>query len=185
MSLEQSTIVKNTQKYFKTATDKGFMNDELMAFLGESFIKAPASTNTDMNNAFEGGLVAHLLLTTSYAVSTNNSLPEAKRVDTDSLIKVCLLHQIGKTFLFVPQTSSWHNERGIMYTFNNDQVSMRVGERSLYIATKFGIKFTEEEYAAINSFDKVDDKMAEYHNTRLGEILKVSNKLAIIDEQGK
>lgn len=184
MAIDQVRIVANTKKYFDTATKHGFMNDDLMTFLGEAFIKAPASSITDFNNAFEGGLIDHLLKVASYAVRINNSLPDEEKVDQASLLKVCLLHQIGKTHLYIPCTSEWHRKhQGKMYEFNKDITSMRVGERSVYYATKFGIKLTEEEYSAILNFDKVDDKMSEYHNSMVGELLKMGSMLAIKNEQ--
>lgn len=180
MSLEQAKIVANAKKYFETATKNGFMNDELMSFLGEAFIKAPATSMTSYHNAFEGGLIDHLLKVAKYAVNVNNSLPEDERVDQTSLIKVCLLHGIGKAKLYTPCTSEWHRKnQGKMYEFNEDLVSMRVGERSAYYAISHGIKLTEEEYTAILFFDKTDDKMSEYHNSMLGELLKMGNILAI------
>ncbi len=180
MPLEQEKIVANTKKYFDTATKLGFMNEELMKFLGESFIKAPASTMADLHNAFEGGLIDHLLRVGSYAVKFNNALPEEERVDQNSLLKVCLLHQIGKANLYKPCESEWHRKnQGKMYEFNNDLVSMRVSERSLYYAMNNGVKFTEEEYSAIIMFDKTDDQMAQYHNSTLGELLKMSNVFAV------
>jgi hypothetical protein len=180
MALEQSKIVANTKKYFETATKLGFMNNELMAFLGEAFIKAPASTFVDFHNAFDGGLIDHILNTASYAVKINNSLPEDEKVDQTSLLKVCFLHQIGKANLYKPCESEWHRKnQGKMYEFNEDLVSMRVSERSLYYAMSCGIKFTEEEFAAIMFFDKTDDKMSEHHNSMIGELLKMGNTLAI------
>lgn len=180
MSLEQAKIVANAKKYFETATKNGFMNDELMSFLGEEFIKAPATSMTSYHNAFEGGLIDHLLKVAKYAINVNNSLPEDERVDQTSLIKVCLLHGIGKAKLYTPCTSEWHRKnQGKMYEFNEDLVSMRVGERSAYYAISHGVKLTEEEYTAILFFDKTDDKMSEYHNSMLGELLKIGNILAI------
>jgi hypothetical protein len=180
MSLEQAKIVANAKKYFDTATKNGFMTNELMSFLGEDFIKAPASSMTSYHNAFEGGLIDHLLKVAKYAIGINNSLPENERVDQTSLLKVCLLHGIGKTKLYTPCTSEWHRKnQGKMYEFNEDLVSMRVGERSAYYAISHGIQLSEEEYTAILFFDKTDDKMSEYHNTLLGELLKMGNVLAI------
>lgn len=184
MALTQEKIVSNTKKYFETATKYGFMNDELTSFLGESFIKAPASTMDSLHNAFEGGLIDHLLRVAYYAVRFNNALPEEKQVEQSSLLKVCLLHQIGKSNLYVPCESEWHKKnQGKMYEFNNDLVSMRVSERSLYYAMSHGIKFTEEEYSAILMSDKTDDQMAQYHNSILGELLKVSNTFAVKHEK--
>lgn len=184
MSLEQEKIVSNTKKYFETATKLGFMNEELMQFLGETFIKAPASSKSDYHNAFEGGLIDHLLKVTTHAVKINETLPETLKVDKNSLVKVCFMHQIGKANLYTPCTSEWHRKnQGKMYEFNEELTSMRVGERSIYYATSYGIKFTEAEYVAILNFDKNDDKMSEYHNTMLGELLKMGSIVAIKDAQ--
>lgn len=184
MVLEQTQIVANTKKYFATATKLNFMNDKLMGFLGEAFIKAPASTMTSLHNAVEGGLIDHLLNVTKYAVLINDSLPEDEKVDKSSLIKVCLLHQIGKAHLYKECTSDWHKKnQGKMYEFNSNMVSMRVSERSVFYALSNGIELTDEEYAAILNFDKVDDKMAEYHNTMLGDLLKMGATLAIKHEK--
>lgn len=186
MSLDKTKILANTKKYFDTATKNGFMNDELMNFLGPDFISAPATTLTDLYNAFEGGLIDHLLRVATYAIKINETLSETEKVDKGSLLKVALLHQIGKAKMYTPCTSEWHRKnQGKMYEYKNDLVSMRVGERSAYYALSHGIKLTDEEYAAMLSFDKTDDKMTEYHNTMLGELLKMGNTLAIKTSQIK
>ena len=180
MSLDQTKIVANTKKYFETATKNGFMNDELISFLGEDFIKAPASSMADYHNAFEGGLIDHLLRVASYAVRINNSLTDDEKVDQTSLLKVCFLHQIGKANLYKECKSEWHRKnQGKMYEFKENLVSMRVSERSVYYALSHGVKLTQEEFSAIIMFDKVDDKMAEFHNSMVGELLKMGNVLAI------
>ena len=182
--MTQEQIVKNTKKYFETANKLGFMTEDLMKFLGPEFIAAPASSMLEFHNAFEGGLIAHLLNTAKYAVSINNSLPEEEKVNQDSLVKVCLLHQIGKANLYKTCTSKWHREnQGKMYEFNEDLVSMRVGERSVYNAMSHGVSLTAEEFSAIIFFDKTDDRMSEYHNSMLGELLKMGSVLAIKNEK--
>jgi len=186
MSLTVDRVAKNTQKYFKTASDNGFMNETLANSLGQDFIKAPASHLKILNNAFEGGLIDHLLNVTKFAVNINNTLPEEMKAEHKSLLKVCFLHQIGKAKMYVPCTSEWHQKNlGKMYDFNEEDVSMRVGERSIFLATSAGITFTDEEYIAILNFDKSDDKMAEYHNSLLGDILKAASILAIKYEKMK
>lgn len=186
MVLEQERIVANTKKFFDTATKLGFMNEGLMTFLGEEFVKAPASSMVDFHNAFEGGLIEHLLNVAKYAVLINKSLPEDEQVEQSSLVKVCLLHQIGKAKLYKPCESEWHRKnQGKMYEFNDGLTSMRVGERSIYYATSNGISLTDEEYVAILNFDKTDDKMSEYHNSMVGELLKMGSVLAIKSEQRK
>lgn len=184
MSLDQTKIVANTKKYFDTATKLGFMTDELTSFLGKDFMTAPASTTTSLHNAFEGGLIDHLLNVTKYAVMFNNALPENEKVDQNSLIKVCLLHQIGKAKLYLPNDSEWHKKNlGKMYNFNEELTSMRVSDRSAIYALSNGVKLSEEEFQAIIMFDREDDKMAEYHNSRIGDLLKMANLFAIKNEK--
>lgn len=182
--MTQEQIVKNAKKYFDTATKLGFMTDELIACLGEEFIKAPASPMNTHNNSFEGGLIEHLLKVTKYAVCINDSLPEDERVNKDSLVKVCLLHQIGKAKLFQINTSEWHvKNQGKNYVYSNDLTPMKVGERSVFYALSNGVKLTDEEFSAILLFDKVDDGMANFHNTMLGDLLKMGSVLAIKNEK--
>ena len=184
--LKTEQIVKNTKKYFQTAQDYGVMTDELIAFLGEAFIKAPATTMKNQYSAFEGGLIDHLLNVTKYAVTFNNALPETDRVDQKSLIRVCLLHQIGKAHLYTPCLSEWHKtNQGKMYEHNSEMIAMRVAERSLQYALSNGVKLTEEEFSAILMSDKTDDKMAEFHNTMLGDILKTASLFAIKNEKNR
>jgi hypothetical protein len=70
-----------------------------------------------------------------------------------------------------------------MYEFNEELVSMRVGERSAYYILSHGIQLSDEEFAAILFFDKTDDKMSDYHNSLVGELLKMGNVLAIKNSQ--
>ncbi len=184
MALTPERILANTKKYFDTTLKINAMNSDLMAFLGESFIAAPASHMKDYNNAFEGGLIEHLLKVTSYAVLINKSLPEDEQVDHNSLVKVCLLHQIGKANLYKPCTSDWHiKNQGKMYEFNETLVPMRVSERSILYLMSHGVELSELEYTAILNFDKTDDKMAELHNSMLGDLLKMGSVLAIKNEK--
>ena len=178
-------ILKNKEKFLETNIKYEIFNEELLKFLGEDIITAPASTMTSLHNAFPGGLVDHILKTTKYAVGLNALLPKNLQVDIKSLIKVCFLHQIGKTFLYKWNESEWHrNNQGKMYEFNEELVSMRVGERSIYYATKYGLSLTEEEYQAIINYDKTDDdKQAKWYGGVLSTILKQSNELAIMEEK--
>ena len=178
-------IDKNTKKFYATNEKYGIFNPEILEFLGESFITAPASTMKSLHNAFPGGLLDHIITTTKYAVDINLSLPEELRVENDSLIKVCFLHQIGKTFLYKMCESEWHRtNQGKMYEFNDELTSMKVGERSAYYALKYGVELSEEEYQAIINYDKTDDdKQSKWHSCTLSTIIKQANELAIIEEK--
>jgi len=160
------------------------MTPELEELLGAEFIKAPASTRTDLNNAFEGGLVDHILRVMKHAYTINNGMIDTLKVPMKSLIKVVYLHQIGKAKLYVPNPSKWHRDNlGKMYEFNEDITSMRVGERSALYALSSGITLTDDEYAGIVNHDKVDDLQSEWHNSTVGDILKCAIRLAIIEEK--
>jgi len=185
MSLTKEKVIKNFKKFYSTGEKYGFLTEDLKEFLGEDLMSAPATDKLDLNNAFEGGLIDHTLLVTKYAVSINGILPEALKVDLTSLIKVCCLHQIGKARLFTPCESEWHREnQGKMYEYNEDLISMRVGERSVSYALSNGVELNEAEFQAIINFDKGFDKMAKWHSTMLGTILKQANELAIKEEKG-
>lgn len=185
MSLKKEKIISNAKKFFATGEKYGFMNDDLMKFLGQEFIGAPASTMKSLHNAFEGGLIDHSLRVTKYALEINKMLPESMRVEMDSLIKVSCLHQIGKAMLYKVNTSEWHiKNQGKMYEFNEDLVSMSVGERSVLYILKNGIDLSEEECQAILNYAKDDsDKQAKWHSTTLAVVLKQAIELAILEEK--
>lgn len=187
MKLEQKVIVANMERYVASGEKHGFMNDKLLKLLGQEFIKAPASTMTSLHNAFEGGLVAHILEVMTKAYKLNGIFSDEKQAltTTKSIMKVAGLCQIGKAKLYIPNPSDWHREKlGKMYEFNEDITSMRVGERSLYYALICGIELSEEECGAILHHEsKDDDLMVEHHNSQLGNIVRYANKLAIIEEK--
>ena len=95
------------------------------------------------------------------------------------------MSQIGKVFLFVPNESEWHrNKLGKMYEFNDELVSMRVGERSAYYCSLHGVKLNEEEYQTIVNSDKGDnDLQSKYHSTPLAQIVKQGFELAIFEQK--
>tara|TARA_R110000796_G_scaffold58413_4_gene134848 strand:+ start:6510 stop:7076 length:567 start_codon:yes stop_codon:yes gene_type:complete len=182
MELTKEQIVKNTKKYLSTGKKFGVLPEELLTFLGGELIKAPATTKVKSYNAFEGGLIDHILRVMKKAYQINETLLPEMQVSMESLVKVVYLHQLGKVKLFIPNESQWHREnQGKMYNFNEDLVSMRVGERSAYYALNFGVKLLDEEYAAIVNYDKIDDAQAEWYNSTLGDVLKMATKLAIIE----
>ena len=185
MSLSKEKILKNAKKFNETGVKYGFINDDLVSLLGPEFIGAPACSTTNLYNAFEGGLMLHILNTTKYAVSINEMLPEDKQVNAESLIKVCFLHQIGKAKMFVEQTSQWHRDnKGEMYTFNEDLLSMTVSERSVYYALSSGVSLSEDEvFAMYNYNEDFSGRPMKTKGEKLAAILRVANQLAIIDEK--
>lgn len=185
MSLTEEKIEKNYEKFLATNQKYNVLTEDLLNFLGKDLKLAPASTMASLHNAFEGGLIDHILMVTKYAFNINKMLIDKLKVTEAELFKVCFLHQIGKVFLYVPEKSEWHrNNQGKMYSFNEELTSMRVGERSIYYAMTYGVNLSEREYQAILSFDKPeDDKMSKWYSDVLTVILRQAIELAIIEEK--
>lgn len=178
--------LENNQKKFQEINTKyGIFTSELQEFLGQDFFTAPATTTIDMYGCYPGGLLSHCLNACKYAVNANTLLPDNIRIDVPSIIRTIFLSQIGKVFLFKPNENEWQRKTlGKMYDFADTVVSMRVGERSIFYATKHGTSLTEEEYQAILNSDKEsDDKMAKYHSGVLSHIIKIGFELSILEEK--
>jgi hypothetical protein len=182
MSLKEK-ILKNKEKFNKTNETYNILPENLLEFLGEDLYSAPASNMESMYNSFPGGLIDYILSVTKYGINLNDILPESQRVDKKSLIKVCFLHQLGKVKLYKFCESEWHRKnQGKMYDFNEDLVSMRVGERSAYYSLRYGVELSDEEYQSILNYDKTDDdKQSKWYGSTLSTILRLANELAIIE----
>ena len=185
LDLDKTRLEKNVKKFEEVNGKYEFFTKGLLDFLGQDYFLAPASPMRDMNNAFPGGLLDHTIKVAKYAVYLNNSLPESMREPLESVLKVSFLSEIGKTFLFKPCTSEWHiKNQGKYFEFNEDLVSMKVGERSAFYALSNGVKLTEEEYQSILNHDKSEeDKQVRWYTSKLGQLLKQATDLAILEEK--
>jgi hypothetical protein len=183
--LNAEQLESNKKKFQETNVKYGIFTQELEKFLGDAFYVAPATTTLDMYGCYPGGLLSHCFKACKYAVKTNEMLPEKMRVDVKSILKTVFISQIGKVFLFCPNTNEWQRKTlGKLYDFCDDLVSLRVGERSVFYATKYGVDLTEEEYQAILNSDKdSDDKMAKFHSTTLAHVIKIGFELSILEEK--
>lgn len=180
-------ILKNKEKFNKTNETYNILSENLLEFLGEDLYSAPASNMESMYNAFPGGLIDYILTVTKYGINLNDILPESQRVDKKSIMRVCFLHQLGKVKLYKFCESEWHRKnQGKMYDFNEDLVSMRVGERSAYYSLRYGVELSDEEYQSILNYDKTDDdKQSKWYGSTLSTILRLANELAIIECKNK
>jgi hypothetical protein len=176
-------ILKNKEKFNKTNETYNILSENLLEFLGEDLYSAPASNIESMYNAFPGGLIEYILIVAKYGINLNDMLPVSQRVDKKSIMRVCFLHQLGKVKLYKFCESEWHRKnQGKMYDFNEDLVSMRVGERSAYYSLRYGVELSDEEYQSILNYDKTDDdKQSKWYGSTLSTILRLANELAIIE----
>lgn len=184
--MSDTKMITKNKKIFEMTNEKyNVYTPKLVEFLGDALFTAPASTMESLHNAFDGGLMDHLIRVAKYAAMFNEILPENMRYTKESIIKVSFLHDIGKVFLYKPCESDWHRKnQGKLYEFTEDNISMTVGERSLFYALSHEVLLTEEEAQAILNFNKEDDdKMARWHSTPLSKVLKTAVEFAIMEEK--
>lgn len=174
----------NKAKFLESNEKYGIMTKELLDFLGDDLFTAPASSALSMVGCYPGGLLNHTIRACKHAIKVNEILPESLKQPIATIVKTVFLSQIGKVFMFCPSTNEWQIKQGKMYEFCDDAIRLRVGERSIYYATKHGVNLTEEEFQAILNLDKDDeDKMAKYFSTSLTSIIKWGFELAIMEEK--
>lgn len=174
----------NKAKFIETNQKYNIMTKELVDFLGDNLYTSPASTSLSMTGCYPGGLLNHIIKACKYAIKVNEILPEALRQPVSTIVKSVFLSQIGKVFMFCLTENENQKKRGQMYDFCDDTIRLRVGERSIYYATKYGVSLSEEEYQAILNLDKDDDdKMAKYFSGPLTSVIKWGFELAIMEEK--
>jgi len=184
MAIKKEEIINNTKRYISAAYKHNFMTPELEELLGKEFITAPASHITAYYNAFEGGLIDHILRIMGNSYKYNKLIIKEGQVENESLMKVAGLCEIGKAKLYIHNESKWHRDNlGKMYEFNPDITSMRVGERSLYYALSCGVKLNSDECAGILNHDKEYDPQSEYHNSKVGFIVTQATRMSIYEEK--
>lgn len=176
-------IESNKKLFLDTNIKYGnFITQGLLDFLGEGLFIGPSAQSNQYPYCFPGGLISNILNVTEYAFKINNILPTKLKVDKNSLIKICFLHQIGKTFLFELNTVDWEIKRGNLYKFNENLSAIQVGERSLSYSLKHGVELSDNEIEAILNWNKSDeDKQSKYHSSMETIILKQAIELSNSD----
>lgn len=185
-------VIEGKEKFLEIVKKYDVCSEDLLSFLEKAgFYKAPASTMTSLHNAFEGGLVDHLVRVARWAVSHNDlngKLSPKTKCDPASVARVAILHGIGRANLYLPNQSEWHRKNlGKMYEFNESLVSMTPGERAIYYVATYGngMRLTEEEHQAILNAEKDlnDNAGVKWHSTPLAVLLRQQIEWAIIDEK--
>ena len=74
----------------------------------------------------------------------------------------------------------WKIRRGINYEFVENKTHMRLGQRSLYLCQKYGIRLEEEEFEAFYSMDKTEEGN-EGFNTPLYTLVKAAKNLTMVE----
>lgn len=179
---------KNSSLFFKKLSQLGINVECLEKNYGE-FIKNGSFTHSnEFGNAYSGSLLEIVLKTlTPYAVKLNELLPEEKRVDKSTLVKICLLHQLAKSIRLIPNDNAWEVEkRGFVYKYNSELPSIRTGLHSLIMCQNCGIEFTAEEAEAMTVNDRdLTDEQARWHSSIMATIVRQASELTYLTLNNK
>jgi hypothetical protein len=154
--------------------------------IGDKLLNAPCSTSIDSGLAYDGALIHNILkVITPYAVRINELLPDSIKVDKISLVKVCLLHQLSKALMFIPNDNTWEIEkRGMLYKYAESNLALKTGIRSLILCQEYGIKFTPEEVEAMTIIDREPtDEQARFFANPISVIVRQANELATLENK--
>ena len=179
---------KNFELFIKKVEQCGVNTEKLVELYGEQIRDASFTNMNDNGNAYPGSLVEIVLKKlTPYAVRINELLPDFQKVDKTTLVKVCLLHHIGKAIKLIPNDNQWEVEKRLMtYKYNNELPSIRTGLMSLSMLNECGIYLTKEEIEAltINDRDLTDDQ-SRFFASAMASIVRMANELTYIEINGK
>lgn len=179
---------KNFELFIKKVEQCGVDTEKLVEKYGDALREASFTNMNDNGNAYPGSLINIVLKTlTPYAVRLNELLPEGLKVDKTTLVKVCLLHHIGKAIKLIPNDNQWEVEKRLMvYKYNNELPSIRTGLMSLSMLNECGIYLTKEEIEAltINDRDLTDDQ-SRFFASVMASIVRMANELTYIEINGK
>lgn len=164
-------IEKNWTRLMAAAKAVG--DDKIINLLNDNAERikvSPYSTNTEFSGAYPGGLLEMTLKIINYMV--NMAKATNQDIDQKSLIKIGILHGIGKIGnedhdLFVENDSSWHRERGMVYKWNPEIDPLSFSIRTLRWINIYNIQLTEREYVTIHGASKSPDQISsgEFHNS--------------------
>lgn len=178
--LTEEKKVQNFELFKKKLSSIGVDSNVLMEKYGERIKNGTYSpSNAESFICGDGTLLNSILRTlTPIALKLNGILPEEKRVDNISLIKICLLHQLAKSVMFIPNTNSWEVEnRKLLYKYSDYSYALKMGMRSIAMCIECGIQLTENELEAVSNLDRDENKQTRYYSSVLATLLKQAMEL--------
>jgi putative nucleotidyltransferase with HDIG domain len=151
----------------------------------------PASTKTEYIGCFPGGLVWHSL----NVVKLMKELSKLYGADipVDSLIIAGLFHDIGKLGTkeedyYLPQSSRWHLDKGIIYEINPELYNLSVANRSLHWLSQYRCPLSEDEIGSISSLNVKSNEtisyVPSYKESWLGIILQQAVRASCVKYNG-
>ena len=174
--LSEEKINKNYLVFQKTMEDNGIDISKMVDDIGEKIKNATFTSNNDSGSAYDGALLQNVKEIAIIAVKNNDMLADAFKVNKQSLIKICFLHQISKCEMFVESKDEWKKKRGINYEFSEYNYALRNGMRSVALCLKYGITFTDEELEGMTIMDRSgDDDQSRFMSSMLSVLIREAN----------
>lgn len=196
MFISEEKINKNYLLWTEYLKKYDCYSEELINEYGNAIRTGAFAMNENSGASYQGSLL-NVVLNNLCVIATHinegafgvNGNGKEKHpclfVDKNSLMKVLLLQHIAKAEMFTPSLEQWKINKGILYEFNpNIKTALKLGERSIFLCMKYGIKLTEEEYDAMKICDKDEEKNNSFV-TPLAEIVKIANQLTAIETYQK
>lgn len=188
--MSNDMIISNFEKFTKILLRCEKRHGDLERFLekyADRILITPGHDKSDRASAMSGGMVsrclsvlghARTLMTTSAFADCNFSM--------ESIIIVCLLFDIGrigdeKGEYYIEQTSQWHKEKGMLYTYNPNIRRMSQVHRGLYLLQSEGIILTQDEWIAILTHQGPSNEENKFYinfEPKLAILLQMAVKLA-------
>lgn len=192
MNITEEKINRNYLLWIEYLKKYDCYSEELIKDYGDLIKVASFAMNETSGGAYQGSLL-DIVLSNLCVIATHinegafglNTKEKYKHqhlyCNKTSLMKVLLLQHIAKAEMFIPSTEQWKINKGMFYEFNpNTQTALKLGERSIFLCMKYGIKLTEEEYDAMKICDKEEEKNNSFV-TPLAELVKIANQLTSIE----
>ena len=186
--ITQETKEKNLKLFLGKLKKLGVETSFLEERYGENLLNGTFTNSNEFSNAYDGSLLEIVLkVLTPYAVRINELLPEDRRVDKDTLVKICLLHQIAKSIRLIPNDNAWEVEkRNLAFKYDENLPSIRTGLHSVSMCFDCAIGLSAEEIEAmtVNDRDLTDDQ-ARWHSSVMASIIRQANELTYIQINNK
>lgn len=194
--MTENKINANYLNFIKYLEKYHCYSEQMINELGDKIKIAPYSMQLDYGGAEPGGLVDVTLNVlckigaeiNNYALGSNGgdkiSHPTLA-VNQNMLMRVLLLLNIAKAEMFVENPSEWHRRNlGKLYEFAETKTKLKLGQRSLFLCQKYGIKLEEEEFEAFLTIDQADDT-GERFQSPLYTVVKAAKMFTLVELRQK
>lgn len=135
--------------------------------LSDRIATMPASIKVHYHNCFVGGYIDHVNRVIENAIKFHEMWHDTFEFEPtytiNELVFAAINHDLGKIGsdeypCYVDNTSSWHRERGELFSINPANDFMPVAERSLYTLQHWGVKCSMNETLGIRLHDGLYDE---------------------------